>query len=609
MKNKMISKQLNTLFDQIYGNVPPTGDRMLVFPIEAGLGKTTTAVKALWAMHDSGRTDKSLLVVPQIEDAKKLAKKLKGIAISLHGDKFKKIDIRTILDTPVIIITHQRYIRLCNKKFRQQRRYRSLIEGRKNLIVDEEIPIEEPVEVSISDYWIVKNSLEKIDSAALDDFIEVFSEAYDWFVRLDNENMWPIIYEPMPLSKAGLVSLDRIKKKVYSKANNRSFFNHLNSIRNESENYWVARNFSELSDVLEKLTKLVKSSSWYCGGNTIQCTNKGIHYVLLENNILLDASASMSEIYKHIPIMDVVPMERLVSHENWTLKVCDINTSGSGKEGNAELYNDIASLIQKILSDPHKKLLVVGSAKDVGKKEQPNGYIQRLYPELQRQFEGRISFANFAAVRGKNNWADYNCCLIIHTPYLPGYQYPLKLQHHRPDVSFSNDDMRLITKAKRSYLAHRTLNALRETILAACVYQAAKRINRDGKAAAQVFLLTSNQRLVKTVAKNMLGIKVEKFSLPSQKRKDGKRAYIRTEENPTTAKLRKLFKQMASGKHRAHECPGIPGHYTKAWCKEKIGYTGANFIRYLGYLQEDMLRLGIASSQHKIIVLRDVKKD
>jgi hypothetical protein len=326
----------------------------------------------------------------------------------------------------------------------------------------------------------------------------------------------------------------------------------------------------------------------------------------LKNNILLDASASIQAIYDHIPTVHVVPMDRITSHEDWKLYVWQVNTSRTGKARDADFYKKIRTLIKRICTNEDDKLLVVGNGEDVGKKEGP-GRMQILLPNPQLENGAKVQFCNTLALLGKNDWQDFNKCLIIHTPYRPPHYYPLLLKFWKPDCEINNYD--LITgqlgegtDKYYGYKNHPLLDALRESDIATLTYQAAKRIDRRANQKARVYLATKNPLLVKTLKENLKGIK-EKSIIYKKKTNEKKRPYVRTRPSIYVERLEILLKEMVKGKHIEAERANKPGYYPKSWCIKKIMLKDkTHFSRYTKELKTCMRKLGIGQDRFNLIV-------
>lgn len=149
------------------------------------------------------------------------------------------------------------------------------------------------------------------------------------------------------------------------------------------------------------------------------------------------------------------------------------------------------------------KVLLIGR-KTVDKKETVD-HLSKLISLTDRIVE----FVNFDAMRGKNDWSDYNKCFIIHIPNLPFHNYvyqylyytkselvqeDLRLQKIDTNFGFSNNDI---------------IENLRLTDVVSSIYQGLKRVNRSygENNKCELYVVTNNDRIQELVVKQFKGLK------------------------------------------------------------------------------------------------------
>lgn len=606
-------RQLKMLYDQIVGNASSTGkDKIFVYPIEAGLGKTSIAVDALWALYEENPTMKSLVVVERISDANNLERELRGISVAVHSER--EVADEIIKDAAVVIITHSRYKELCNTRNKKKRKYKCLIRGRHNLIIDEEFHPFEFAHIDQEGYRLVRNSIAEIDLSLLRPFDEVFSDIKDILIKIEAADLVTMhIVEPKPLDTVERIALRRIEAKVDAKAGDYGYFTMLKELHNEPANEQYAWTYKELKDLFRALREIRTSEFCVFDTRGLHCIGSGYEFCLLENNIMLDASASIMKLNHQNSKRQLIEMDRLTDHSRWKLTLHNTKSTKRAKQFNRKFYDGVATLIELKCADKDKRVLVIGSGDDVGCKSKPEGKLQRYHKECCETYKRQISFVNFGAMRGKNKWSEYNCNIIMHTPYRPSWYYVLVFKYYNPDYVLTDYDIQHSYSNKKGFehpcFRDKKLDGFRESDLAASVYQAIKRINRDNYDNAEVHFISSNQNIIKILEKHLVDISIEEYILPSKKHAiEHKQKYNREEESPVRVRLRALFVEMAEGKHRAHECADSPGYYKKKWCMSQIGCNG-HFSRYLESVEEYMKELGIVHNQHKIIITKFLEKD
>lgn len=597
------AEQLKILADQITGESLPTGRNILrIFPIEAGLGKTTTMIESLLKLHKERPEIKTLIVTQYKKEARRLKKKLGDFCTAIYSGIKNNYSKDEILNTPVVVITHSRCKGLYN--YLGQADWELYSSGRKNLIIDEEFDVTEVVVLNEDEYEAARNIILAMDISNKELFDRAFSKIKHTFNKISNsEPGHDMIKNSQPLSNKSRECLDKVIKKAARTQNNHDFYESL-AYYNYDDRYLLVSSFKDLMDILKKMKMLLNSSFWIYNRRGIYCLDNTA-YKLLENNIILDASASMNPIYESSDLFEIVPMERIVDHSNWTINVCDINSSASKKREYSGYYESIRLQIIKVCQNKENKLLVVGSKKDVE-------WMKRLFPDFLMEYKNQVSIQNFGYIRGRNKWWDYNCCLIVHTCNLPSYIYPLKARYYLPRHTLKSADLFMCintgqgNRAHFGYINSTLLDNIREGILAAATYQAIKRINRWNDKKAQVYLVTNNLNMLHILKKNMVGAKFKRFTLPNQDQfiKEKERTYTRKEDSIYIKRLKALFSEMCEGKHRHHECSNMLGYYTKRWCMNMIDYGGKNFGRFLNKLEAFMIENGIEKNQHKIIVAK-----
>jgi len=607
------TKQLNMLYDQIIGNIPSSGkDKIDIYPIEAGLGKTTYTEKALIDLYKQDPNIKALLVTKLIKEAKRLQKTLGGIALAIYSGK-KKTDENKIINTPVIIITHRRFKDLCDfSNPKSKCDWKLYSEGRKNLIIDEELDLLKIISLKQEEYDAAKRTVEKLDSYLGSKFDYVFSQINDAFNNIKiNIIRHDLFLEPYLIDYNRQVLLNRLIKTVISTQNNTRFYNMISTLHDEMAEYYFLDSYEELFGTLLNMKKILFSKQYIINKYGLFSINSECKYRLLENNIMLDASANILAINKYNETLNVLPMKRIIDYSNWELNVCNFNTSKNNKLEKPEIYRSIKLQIELICNNVDNKLLVIGSKADVGNLDE-EGKIQKFYPELCEKYKTRIAFVNFEAMRGRNDWLDYNTCLIIHTYYRPSYFYPLQLQFNKEDYNFRNINLKMNRFSERGkghygYINSSTLDEIRETDLVSTLYQASKRINRKNDMAAKIYLITNNVNAINLLRKELPGIKTKEFKLPEHELSK-KKGYAKT-ENQNVKILKAVFVDMLNGDFRKSENPNRHGHYPKKFCMEMIDYFGTHSSRYIKPLEDFMITNGITQNKHNIIVLKYCKKD
>lgn len=600
-----MKKQLQKLSDQIYGNIPATGNKIYVFPIEAGVGKTSEMIKTLKQIENDKPDVKSIIITKFKDEAIRIGKELGENCIVLV-DTIK--DFNIVSGKQVVIITHSRYINLCKPGENNEENWETLSRDRKNLIIDEEIQMDSLISINYEEYYMAKNCVTELDATLGRQFHSVFIQIFFQLLKIKNGAIkGDTIFKPHCLDIEQNRILRKIKNKISDSSNKYFFYQNLKNINNvDCRDSCFATSFMELNDIFIKLEIILQSEFCICNDKSISCLDR-TKFNLLENNILLDASASINLMYKNNSLFKVVSMDRIRNYDNWELYVCNINSSKRKKMLNTPFYKGSMLQAEKICENKNNKLLIFSSKEEVGNGKN-KGQFELLYNDFFQRYNDQISFTNFEAMRGKNTWADFNNVLCIHTYYLPSNYTILKFHALFPDYLLKNTDFKMGSVGSNEnrhfgFINCKELDDFRESEFASTYYQAITRINRKNDQKARVFLILKNKNLINILLKNLKGISLKEFKLPNQEElmKKARKPYYRKNESPVKIKLKQLLIEMAEGKYSEFECSGLPGYYTKQWCMSMVGCK-SHYSRYLDGLEEFMLLKGITHNQHKIII-------
>lgn len=470
-------------------------DKFIVFTYEASLGKTTTIVNALKDLYKLNPEHKTLIVTKLMKEQKKLEEGLGGIAMVVNSDK--KIKEEILYKVPVLIITHELYKRLCRDYERRQ----FYIKNRGTLIIDEQLDLLEVNEFTTQEAERIKEELENI-----------------------------IIYD----SNKEKIDLAEIWGKMVNKLNTTI-----------ADSYGMKMNFvhienDEIERQLEILTEIIKSSGIsrrrkerlirdisYCkyffnnpevianSARLLTC-NKKLDYFMLNNNIMLDASGKFLELYKISDKFIVKDFERVIDHKNTELVFIEENSTTSYISNNTKEYFD--NLIKYIRDNTESgdKVLLVG--RETIKGVETTELLSGIFNIKGVEFE----FVNFMAMRGKNDWMDYNKCFVIHFPNDLFHNYIFQYLQYRKITKpeLTNDDLE-INKVDRhhGFCNNEDLENLRITDVVSNIYQALKRVNRVNTATntSKFYVITNNVRVQEMLISQFKGIRSIKYDRMSER--------------------------------------------------------------------------------------------
>ncbi|MEY8416337.1 DEAD/DEAH box helicase family protein [Tissierella praeacuta] len=154
---KSNSIELKELYDSIINSTfLYHKDSFKVFTYEAAVGKTTTIINVLNDLYVKSPKTKTLIVTKLKVEQEILKEKLGDKAKVVNGNY--KINEKILHATPILIITHELYRRLC-KDYKRRQYY---IEDRTNLIIDEQLDLLEIKEFNAKRADEMRANLSKI---------------------------------------------------------------------------------------------------------------------------------------------------------------------------------------------------------------------------------------------------------------------------------------------------------------------------------------------------------------------------------------------------------------------------------------------------------------
>ena len=478
---------------------------------EAGIGKSIETDRIL-TEHTNKHGDfgkKTLYVKRFVKDVIRSATYMNDnsstgspIALGITHDNWGDVqkDLSLIEMYPIVIITHSRYFRLSQDAYTRQYFERS----RHTLIIDEQL------ELPIYSYseQLYREMMGFLPSRRMQAGLLTVSEG------LSNEiTILQLNKNPNRIFKANpQVDIELVKE---FEADFLANFHHF---KNES-------NRSKVDNFIKFLYCLAFPNPNVCLYNygRLATYNREASRWKLSNNLILDANAGIDRRYFYAPDMVVECPTKLIDHSDTTLYQVDFNTSKSNihKFGKS-FYSKVCKLIVDrhgpadktlIVTHYHDEWQVVNCLKELGHTQIGIG---------DKYIDEKIAVAHFGAIIGQNYWRDFNTVWVIATPNFPYEVYPLQW------AFFKNSPIRnhrlAMGKTKQGYSFHNAaFEDIRQGSLPSEIYQAIKRINREGRLHSKIFVVNNNKDVVEKVIAQLKNVQVgETIPLEIEQSKDGK---------------------------------------------------------------------------------------
>ncbi len=290
---------------------------------------------------------------------------------------------------------------------------------------------------------------------------------------------------------------------------------------------------SDITDYIDLIEKIIVNSLE--GYSLIDVNEKVIatydynfQFFKLKNNIMLDASASFSELYKSDKF-EVVSTKRKIDHSKCKLTVVNIKTTTSAKSKINHLFRPkFKNYVVKALGDSEKGLIV--TKKDeaeyleyinfVDFDKEVKDEIEMLNSDLFNniEYEERVSFCNYENQRGRNDYADYKHCFLAHTYRQPRFYY-MFLYRYFFNVKATEEEMQTINKKGENGLTYwgfhncERLQQLMITDMLSCQYQSLKRVARNREPEAHYHIFTNDVILIELLLKELNGFNMKNFNV------------------------------------------------------------------------------------------------
>jgi hypothetical protein len=527
-------------------------DKFKVINLECGTGKSKTAREVFKTI---GSDDRHILYVVQrnvdaIECEKACGSNVKAINTDTFDLKEFNLIKKDLKNIPVIVISHEKYKVLAKDK--SQRKY--FTEGRDTLIIDEYLDVVNGNTLSISMEDIEKTR-KGLNSRALENLFMSFTNPIFDFLN-DNSK------------RNTFWNFKGNKKEINKKINN--FKAKVKCLKD-----------NELNSYIEKV-KQFYNQTCVVEHKVMYCTDRSYDYWFMNNNIVLDATATVNMAYTlREDMFTIAKQSRVSNHDKWNFHSITSNVTVSGKAKAVDFY-DIINGFLKQKEEAGVPILYVGSIED--EKHIQNKHIN-----------------HFGAITGSNEYKDLHDIVIGHTPNMPYRQYVLEYLFYsnekfdgRNEWGGANDG----NKEKKVFrFKNKRFEDYRVNKVTEHIYQAIKRINRNMIDEANVLLFCNDEKVIKKLNK-LFG--KEFVVLPNILKYESKRSAnsdlaldkINSEKkaNSYGAKFITLCDEILEGKHnellktkkdRYGKVVVVEGKYSKKLISQYLGIDTKHFKEYI----------------------------
>lgn len=453
-------------------------ERFVVFDHEPGLGKTIHACRFIGEM-----TRKHSYRVLWVQPFKKgglleaTANAInesagKPVALAVEGEDLRTDKQRQMVVEPqVLVITTRMYAQVCKGE------HGELIKGRDILLIDEYPNLMDEIVISRRELSALYSHSVNIESEILDEMLDMFRTELRRLRIPTSEEQGHMIWT------------------TFQNEEYRKYRVEVNKLLKSPE----AKGCKEL---LMKFRQLFRHEAYYYNG-AFYTYDDGYEYVRLKNNIILDANGDFFYLYQLSKQFVVKHQPKVHDYSQSTLHHYLINTGKQGLKDNPTFFDQV---VETVKLQGRKGVLFVTDKENKPKLETAiishygeKGEKKETLADISRKLGVEISVEYHGNLLGRNEWRKFDTCVILKTPNFGYSSYTLMAYFFHTlddEKSFRNIEM----------FRDDEVEPIRKTTIAAELFQAIKRINRDNSQEAEIFLFCSNEDAVAIVRKQLPGI-------------------------------------------------------------------------------------------------------
>lgn len=276
-------------------------------------------------------------------------------------------------------------------------------------------------------------------------------------------------------------------------------------------------------------------------------------FITLKNNIWLDASAEFNNVYNlNSKFFEVNTSKRVIDHSQSNFYFHRENTSKTHKQRDIKDFRDSKIEFIKTHANKDNKILIISS------KTECYALSKNYLNEEFRSLFGEVDTTNFHAMRGKNDWKDYNYCFILQTPRMTPAYYVFLYEFwtnylNENKIQITDNEMvttKINTNEEWGFKNHNKIQQLMIDDIASSIYQGCKRIARDRTPKGDFHIFCKIDNSVRIVQQQLLNINAfrdgKEGNYDNSNRTQQK--YKRQEENERIVK--ELFLGISNSKER-----------------------------------------------------------
>lgn len=487
MNNIIQQDYFKELREQILDTNKWDKEHFIIFNHEAGTGKSRETHRILGEMTKTH--DYRVLYVQLFERNNELDNTVQSInehAGRIVAERFAKDDTKSkkrrkqAIEAQILCITHRMYKQICLGA------HRDLLEGRNILIIDEYPDLLEKITVSLKD--IMHLWADYCDYG----YREIEELAY---ILRDKLNEYEKKYYTIQHKKMIPLSFESEKYDKYKEA-----IRQLLKMRMDKEKKELLRKFQQIleNDALFFERKFHTYDASY-------------DFVLLDNNIILDANANFDYRYRLSNKFILKNQEKIHDYTHSVFYHYEVNT---GKNGLSKYLNFPQSVLNEISIEGRKGILFVTDKENKENVEKSLEYHFSAYgdnlAEIGERLNCKLAVDYYGNITGINTYKYFDTIVILKTPFFDYLTYSLTYFYFQKKLPSENIEI----------FKDEEVENIRKNTVAGEMYQAIKRINRDNSHSAKMYVFCDNQDIVDIVLQQFKNIQYVKREIYVAKKRE-----------------------------------------------------------------------------------------
>ncbi|QDA29705.1 hypothetical protein FGY93_23580 [Paenibacillus polymyxa] len=430
------------------------------------------------------------------------------IGITSDNWSYYRQNLEVVRDSDVLIITHSRYKMLCeNNELRQW-----FTEGRHTQIIDERIDF---------------------------DIVSFSRSDYDTILSVSPHTLHPLLYDATNSLLNQIDACERMKTSEGKKLSSRGIIRchpkidsleplyELCNVINKNKEEIIRDNgrsaYNNLMGIVQKLELFYKNACYY-NYHSLSTYNRNYRLFCLANNIILDANGQIDHLYsvKNGNIKFILDKQsRIIDHSGSTITHIKFNTSKTSihkklntETNQNEYFEKVSNFIKRNYKFGKRYLIVLQKEFVLSDNSDEGDFIRQLRQvgftdiAVGDEYNGEAISVNwYGNLIGKNTWRDFDCCYLIGTPNSRFESHVIHLCQYT-DKHDWRIGLGVVKNGKTKSFKNPDLEKIRKSTIVSDMYQTVKRVQRNPKPQAEIYIVTSEEEVFSGVAKQLKNVKI-----------------------------------------------------------------------------------------------------